>query len=96
MQRTHYANNEFGTIQDITVIGNLLRERGILFHTDAVQAIGHVPVNVQEMNIDMLSCSAHKFHGPRGVGFLYEPSPASSLPSVPRAPAVPWCSSRAV
>lgn len=66
-----YANNEIGTIQPIRAIGALCRERGIPFHTDAVQAIGHVPVNVQEMNIDLLSCSAHKFHGPRGVGFLY-------------------------
>ena len=65
------ANNEIGTIQPIRAIGALCRERGIPFHTDAVQAIGHVPVNVQEMNIDLLSCSAHKFHGPRGVGFLY-------------------------
>ena len=66
-----FANNEIGTLQPIEAIGALCRERGIPFHTDAVQAIGHVPVNVQEMNIDMLSCSAHKFHGPRGVGFLY-------------------------
>ena len=66
-----FANNEIGTIQPIQAIGALCRERGIPFHTDAVQAIGHVPVNVQEMNIDLLSCSAHKFHGPRGVGFLY-------------------------
>ena len=65
------ANNEIGTLQPIEAIGSLCRERGVPFHTDAVQAIGHVPVNVQEMNIDMLSCSAHKFHGPRGVGFLY-------------------------
>ena len=66
-----FANNEIGTLQPIEAIGALCRERGVPFHTDAVQAIGHVPVNVQEMNIDMLSCSAHKFHGPRGVGFLY-------------------------
>ena len=66
-----FANNEIGTLQPIQAIGALCRERGVPFHTDAVQAIGHVPVNVQEMNIDMLSCSAHKFHGPRGVGFLY-------------------------
>lgn len=65
------ANNEIGTIQPIEAIGALCRERGIPFHTDAVQAVGHVPVNVQEMHIDLLSCSAHKFHGPRGVGFLY-------------------------
>ncbi len=61
-----FANNEIGTLQPVQAIGALCRERGVPFHTDAVQAIGHVPVNVQEMNIDMLSCSAHKFHGPRG------------------------------
>lgn len=60
-----FANNEIGTLQPIQAIGALCRERGVPFHTDAVQAIGHVPVNVQEMNIDMLSCSAHKFLGPQ-------------------------------
>lgn len=65
------ANNEIGTIQPIEAIGALCRERGIPFHTDAVQAVGHVPVDVQAMHIDLLSCSAHKFHGPRGIGFLY-------------------------
>ena len=63
-----FANNEIGTIQPIQAIGALCRERGIPFHTDAVQAIGHVPVNVQEMNIDLLSCSAHKFHGAQERG----------------------------
>ena len=65
------VNNEIGTVQPIKEIAKIAKAHKILFHTDAVQAIGHVPVNVQEMNIDMLSCSAHKFHGPRGVGFLY-------------------------
>ena len=66
-----YANNEIGTIQPIREIGAICREKGITFHTDAVQAIGHIPVNVVDDNIDMLSASAHKFHGPKGVGFLY-------------------------
>lgn len=66
-----YANNEIGTIQPIKELGAICRKRGILFHVDAVQAVGHIPVNVQEDNIDMLSVSAHKFHGPKGVGFLY-------------------------
>ena len=66
-----FANNEIGTVQPIKEIGALCRERGIPFHTDAVQAMGHVPVNVQEMNIDMLSLSGHKFHSPKGVGVLY-------------------------
>ena len=66
-----YANNEIGTVQPIREIGAICRRKGVLFHTDAVQAIGHVPVNVVDDNIDMLSASAHKFHGPKGVGFLY-------------------------
>ena len=66
-----FANNEIGTIQPIREIGALCRERGIPFHTDAVQAMGHIPVNVKEMNIDMLSLSGHKFHAPKGVGVLY-------------------------
>ena len=66
-----FANNEVGTIQPIKEIGALCREKGIPFHTDAVQAVGHIPVNVEEMNIDMLSLSGHKFHAPKGVGVLY-------------------------
>lgn len=66
-----YANNEIGTIQDIKGIGAVCRVKGVIFHTDAVQAIGHLKINVVEENIDMLSASAHKFHGPKGVGFLY-------------------------
>ena len=66
-----YANNEIGTIQPIREIGAICREKKVPFHCDAVQAVGHIPVNVKDDNIDMLSLSAHKFHGPKGVGVLY-------------------------
>lgn len=65
------ANNEIGTIQPIERIGRIAREYGIIFHTDAVQAYTHMPINVNMMNIDMMSVSAHKFHGPKGTGFIY-------------------------
>lgn len=66
-----YANNEIGTLQPISEIAAICREKKVIFHTDAVQAVGHVPISVREQNIDMLSLSAHKFHGPRGIGVLY-------------------------
>ncbi|MBE7068916.1 MAG: cysteine desulfurase NifS [Ruminococcaceae bacterium] len=66
-----FANNEIGTIQPIAEIGKVCREKQVLFHTDAVQAAGHLHINVKEQNIDMLSLSAHKFHGPKGIGVLY-------------------------
>ena len=88
-----YANNETGAIQPIREIGALCRKRGVLFHTDAVQAAGHLTIDVQRDNIDMLSLSAHKFHGPKGIG-LYSPtaifsSQASSAAAVRSAASVP-------
>lgn len=65
------ANNEIGTIQPVAEIGKICRKKGVAFHTDAVQAVGHIPINVKDMNVDMFSASAHKFHGPKGIGFLY-------------------------
>ena len=75
------ANNEIGTIQPIAEIGNYLHERGILFHTDAVQAVGHIPVDVNDLQVDFLSASAHKFNGAKGTGFLYKRS-GLKLPSL--------------
>ena len=66
-----YANNEIGSVMPIAEIGKVCRERGVYFHTDAVQAAGHLPISIPEQNIDMLSLSAHKFHGPKGTGILY-------------------------
>jgi cysteine desulfurase len=76
------ANNEIGTIQPIKEIGTLARKKGIYFHTDAVQAVGNIPVNVKDMNIDMLSLSGHKFYGPKGVGVLYIKKGVKILPLI--------------
>ena len=77
-----FANNEIGTIEPVREIGEIAHKYGILFHTDAVQAMCHVPINVTEMNIDLLSASAHKFHGPKGVGFMYMKNTAKLEPFI--------------
>lgn len=76
------ANNEIGTIEPIARIGKLAHEKGVLFHTDAVQAYGHIPMDVEAMNIDLLSASGHKFHGPKGVGILYVRKSVKLLPVI--------------
>lgn len=75
-----FANNEIGTIEPIAEIGEIAHRHNVLFHTDAVQAFGHVPIDVERMKIDMLSASSHKFHGPKGVGFLYVRNPGEVSP----------------
>lgn len=77
-----FANNEIGTIEPIAEIGEIARNYNVIFHTDAVQAFGHVPIDVEKMNIDMMSASGHKFHGPKGVGFLYIKNPEEMMPLV--------------
>ena len=77
-----YANNEIGTIQPIAEVGNLLKNKGILFHTDAVQAVGHIPVDVSELNVDYLTASAHKFNGAKGTGILYKRTGIDLLPII--------------
>jgi cysteine desulfurase len=77
-----YANNEIGTINPVREIGQICREKGVLFHTDAVQAAAYLPVNVEELCIDLLSLGAHKFYGPKGVGALYVRKNTSLIPSI--------------
>jgi len=81
-----YANNEIGTIQPIKEIGELARSKGIIFHTDAVQAFGHIPIDVEKENIDMLSASAHKIHGPKGIGMLYIKNNVKLMPMIHGGP----------
>ena len=76
------ANNEIGTIQPIAEIGSFLSERGIIFHTDAVQAVGHIPVNINDLHVDLLTASAHKFNGAKGTGILYKKSGLRLLPFI--------------
>jgi len=81
-----YANNEIGTIQPIKEIGAIARSKGIIFHTDAVQAFGHIPIDVEKENINLLSASAHKIHGPKGVGMLYIKNSVRLLPMIHGGP----------
>ncbi|MDR0309240.1 MAG: cysteine desulfurase, partial [Candidatus Methanoplasma sp.] len=81
-----YANNEIGTIQPIKEIGAIARSKGILFHTDAVQAFGHTPIDVEKENIDLLSASAHKIHGPKGIGMLYMKNTVKLTPMIHGGP----------
>jgi len=81
-----FANNEIGTIQPIKEIGELARSKGIVFHTDAVQAFGHIPIDVEKENIDMLSASAHKIHGPKGIGILYIRNSVKLIPMIHGGP----------
>jgi cysteine desulfurase len=76
------ANNEIGTIQPIELIGRICEKYGVLFHTDAVQAYGHIKLNVNDLHVSMLSESGHKFHGPKGVGFLYIKNGTPLLPLI--------------
>lgn len=76
------ANNELGTLQPIAEIGRLLRERDVVFHADATQAVGHIPLNVKELNVDFLTASAHKFNGPKGFGILYRRRDVELPPSI--------------
>ena len=76
------ANNEIGTIEPVEQIGHIAKEYGIMFHTDAVQAFGHIPIDVNKLNVDLLSASSHKFHGPKGVGFLYVRKEAKMKPMI--------------
>ena len=77
-----FANNEIGTIEPVKEIGKIAKEHNIIFHTDAVQAFGHVSIDVEKMNLDMMSASSHKFHGPKGVGFLYVRNPEKMIPLI--------------
>ena len=76
------SNNEIGTVQPIRELCHIAHKNGALFHTDAVQAVGHIPVDVKELDIDLLSASAHKFNGPKGVGFLYIKKGVSIAPLI--------------